>query len=77
LEAVYVRSEISTAVTMKNAVFRDVALWSLSVYGHLLALVPHSRIFSTLKKEAIRFSKTSVHAASPQRHIPEDGILWK
>jgi hypothetical protein len=62
---------------MKNAVFLDVALWILSVCSHLLTLVPHSRIFSTLKKEAIRFSETSVHITPPQRHIPEDGILWK
>jgi hypothetical protein len=31
--------------------------------------------FSTLKTEAIRFSETSVHTRSTQRHIPEDGIL--
>jgi hypothetical protein len=31
--------------------------------------------FSTLKMEAIRSSKTSVHTRSTQRHISEDGIL--
>jgi hypothetical protein len=30
--------------------------------------------FSTLKMEAIHFSKTSVHTRSTRRHIPEDGI---
>jgi hypothetical protein len=30
--------------------------------------------FSTLKMEAIRSSKMSVHTRSARRHIPEDGI---
>jgi hypothetical protein len=31
--------------------------------------------FSTLKKEAIRSSETSVYIRSSRRHIPDDGIL--
>jgi hypothetical protein len=31
--------------------------------------------FSTLKMEAIRSSKTSVHTRPTRRHIPEYGIL--
>jgi hypothetical protein len=31
--------------------------------------------FSTLKVEAIRSSKTSVHPRSTRRHIPEDAVL--
>jgi hypothetical protein len=31
--------------------------------------------FSTLKKEAIRSSETSVYTRFIRRHIPEDGIL--
>jgi hypothetical protein len=50
------------AVTMKNAVFWDVATRRYfinfvdSVYSHLLTLVHRSRISYTLKMEAIRFS---------------------
>jgi hypothetical protein len=40
-----------------------------------LTLIPHSRIFSTLKMEAILSSETSVNTKSTQRHIPEDFIL--
>jgi hypothetical protein len=32
--------------------------------------------YSTLKKEAIRSSETSVHTRSTRYHIPEDGILY-
>jgi hypothetical protein len=46
-----------------------------SICSHLLTLVPRSRIFFTLKLEAIRFSKMSVKAGTTQRHIPEDDIL--
>jgi hypothetical protein len=46
-----------------------------SVCSHLLRLVPRSRIYYTLKMEAIRSSETSVNTISTQRHIPEDGIL--
>jgi hypothetical protein len=42
----------------------------------LLTLVLRSRIFSTLKMEAIRSSETSVQSTtSTRRHNPEDGIL--
>jgi hypothetical protein len=43
-----VRFDVITAVTIKNAVFRDVALCRSNVYlvcSHLLTLVPRSRIF--------------------------------
>jgi hypothetical protein len=43
--------------------------------SHLLTLVPRSRIFCTLKMEAIRSSETSVHTRFIRRCIPEDGIL--
>jgi hypothetical protein len=48
---------------------------NLALCCHLFALVPRSRIFSTLKVEAIRSSETLVHTRSTGRHIPEDGIL--
>jgi hypothetical protein len=51
---------------MKNAVS---SLQPPARAGSLLA------DFSTLKREAIRPTETSVHTKSIQRHIPEDGIL--
>jgi hypothetical protein len=59
-----VRFEVFTAVTMKNAVFWDVAHAGSSLTD-----------FSALKMEAIRACETSVHARSTRRHIPEDGVL--
>jgi hypothetical protein len=41
----------------------------------LLTLAPRTRIFSTLKMEAIRSSETSVHTRYTRRHIPEGSIL--
>jgi hypothetical protein len=67
----YVRFEVYTAVTMKNAVFWDVA----AVCSHLLNAGSSLADFSPLKMEAIRSSETSVHTRSTRRHIPEDGIL--
>jgi hypothetical protein len=32
--------------------------------------------FPTLKMEVIRYSETSIHTRSTQRHIPEEGILY-
>jgi hypothetical protein len=44
--------------------------------SYLLTLVLRSRIFSTLKMEAIRSSEKSVQSTtSTRRHTPEDGIL--
>jgi hypothetical protein len=42
---IYIRFEVFTAVTMKNAVFWDVAPCRSCVNRHLLTLVPRSRIF--------------------------------
>jgi hypothetical protein len=52
-------------------------VWNCNIIrlAHLLTLVPPSRIFSTLKMEAIHSSETSVHTRSTLRHIPKDGIL--
>jgi hypothetical protein len=83
-KAEYVRLEVFTAVTMKNAILWDVApcrscvnrgtsviRWPQSaVCSHVITLD-----FSTLKMEAIRSSETSVHTRSTRRHIPEDGSL--
>jgi hypothetical protein len=64
-----VKFEVFTAVTMKNAVFWDVALHPPSLTGFSLA------DFSTLKMGVVHSSKTPVHTRSTRRHIPEDGIL--
>jgi hypothetical protein len=56
-----VRFEVFTAVTMKYAVFWDVA--------QCRSCVNH------VSEE--RSSETSVHTRSAWRHIPEDGILLK
>jgi hypothetical protein len=77
-----VRSEVFAAVTMKNAVFWDVAQCRSCVnrrFGgtppaHAGSSLAH---FSTLKMEAISSSETSVHTRPTQRHIPEDGTLQK
>jgi hypothetical protein len=74
-----VRFEVLTAVTVKNDVFSDVTPGRSCVKrrfcGHLLTMFSRSRIFSTLKIEAIRSSETSDHTRSTRRHITEDGIL--
>jgi hypothetical protein len=85
-QLMYLGFEVFTAVTMKNAVFRDVALCSSYVNRrsggtYRLSLLPPAHagsslaFFSTLKMEAMRSSETSVHTRSPLRHIAEDGIL--
>jgi hypothetical protein len=79
----YVRFGVFTAVTMKNAVFWDVALCRSCVNrrfgGTWLQPPAHAGSslanFSTMKMEAICSSETSVHTRSTQRHISEDGIL--
>jgi hypothetical protein len=62
----YVRIDVFTAVTMKNAVF-----WDMPPAQADCTLAD----LSTLKMEAISSSETSVHTRSTRRHIPEDGNL--
>jgi hypothetical protein len=69
-----IRFEVSTAVTMKNAVFWDVAPCRYCV-KHLLTLPPRSRIFYTLKMEATLPSEMSVRTRSTRHHIPEDDMF--
>jgi hypothetical protein len=47
-----------------NQFLNNAAFWNVAPCRHF-----------TLKMKAIRFSETSVHTRSPQRYIPEDGIL--
>jgi hypothetical protein len=75
-------------VTMKNAVFWDVAPFGfirnrrfggschlrLQVRRYLTLFLARV-ISSTLKTKAIRSSETSVYNIPTRRHIPEDGIL--
>jgi hypothetical protein len=72
----YVGFEVFTSVTMKNAVFWNVApcrSCEMLLPAHVGSSLAD---FSTLKMEAIRSSETSVHfTGSTRRHIPEDGIL--
>jgi hypothetical protein len=86
-----VRFEVFIAVTMKNAVFWDVAPCRSCVNRrfegtyHLHLQGPQStatyslrflsRRFFYLKMEVTRSSETSVHTRSTRRHVPEDGIL--
>jgi hypothetical protein len=81
-----VRFEVLREVTMKNALYWDVASCRSCVNRRFrgtyrLSLQPpaHSGCsladFSTLQMEAIRSSETSVHTRFTRRHIPEDGIL--
>jgi hypothetical protein len=65
---IVVNFEFFTAVTMKNAVFWDVALQPPTLTGSSLAA------FSTLKMETIHSSETPGHTRSTWRRIPEDGI---
>jgi hypothetical protein len=59
------------AVTMKNAVFWDVAPW-LQAPDHTGSSLMDC---STLKMEVIHSSEMSVHIGSTWCHIPADGIL--
>jgi hypothetical protein len=86
--SVNVRSEVLTAVTMKNSV-----LWDMTSCGscksqhfgvflrsvlHLIATpngVPSSQILSTLMIVATRSSVTSAFTRVTRHHIPEDDIL--
>jgi hypothetical protein len=76
--------EVFAAVTMKNAVFWNVAPCRSCVnrrFGGTYRLQPPAYAgsslpdFPTLKMEAIRSSETSIHTRSTWRHIPEGGIL--
>jgi hypothetical protein len=62
----YVRVEIFSAVTRKNAVFWDVVTCRSCFCSHLLT--------QSLKMEAIS-SEISVHTKFTWHHIPEDGIF--
>jgi hypothetical protein len=79
-----VRSQVFTAVTMKNAVFWDVGPCRSCVNRRFGGTSVDTRSthagssltdFSTLKMEATRSAQTTVHTISTRRQIPEDGIL--
>jgi hypothetical protein len=64
--------DVFTAMTMKNAVFLDMAPCSLPPPAHCGSLLAD---ISTLKIEVIRSTETSIHTRSTRRHIPEDDIF--
>jgi hypothetical protein len=63
---IMLRSEVFTAVAMKNAV-----LWDLAPCRSYV----NRRFGGTYRRDAISSSETSVYTRSTRRHIPEDGIL--
>jgi hypothetical protein len=70
--------EIFTAVTIKNAIFRDVLPIQIVVRCSVLQLlvtanVPSLLILSIPMMEAIRSSETSVLTRATWSHIPESG----
>jgi hypothetical protein len=78
-KAFHVRIEVFTAVTMKNAVFWDVAPCGCCKNRHQLLvtsnIVSSSPLLVTLMMEAIRSSETSILTTATWRNIPGDGIL--
>jgi hypothetical protein len=58
-----------------NRCFRGTSRLHLRGCGHLLTLVPRSRIFLPWRWRAILSSETSIHTRSTRRHVPEDGVL--
>jgi hypothetical protein len=81
----FVRFEVFTAMTMKNAVYWDVAPCSSCVNRRFRGTYPlrlqgrkireRGTSVSRWLQEAIRSSETSVHTRTTQRHIPENGNL--
>jgi hypothetical protein len=69
-----VRFEVFAALTMKNAVFWDVAPCIACVDRRFGGTYRVSS--SNLKMEAIYSSETSVNTIYTRRHIPEDGLLY-
>jgi hypothetical protein len=80
--------EVFTAVTMKNAVFWDMALCGFIINQrfegtcHLYLQSTtnkesEEKCSSTLKMEATRSSETLVYNKHTRCHIPGDGILFK
>jgi hypothetical protein len=84
----FVRFEVFTAVTMKNAVFWDVAP-CISCVNRRFGGTYRFRLqvrkirergtnvsrWLQMMMEAICSSETAVHTTSTRRNIPEDGIL--
>jgi hypothetical protein len=84
----FIKFDVFTAVTMKNAVFLDVTPCGSCNNRHnifrrrrrllvMANVVPSSPIFVTLKMEALLSSETSVDTRATRLNIPENGIPHK
>jgi hypothetical protein len=70
---IYVRNEVFTVVTVKNAIFWDVLRRVIQLL--VTANVPSSSsILVTLMMEVIHSSEPSVLTGATQHYVPEDGI---